>query len=78
VTKEIHFRLTRAQREAIRRIGRDGTYMVRGTSHSSRPKWVSVGEITKEIVAKLDGQLDPDWITEYLAHHDNVNHREEN
>jgi len=78
MTKEVHFRLTKAQREAIRRIGRDGTHMVRGASHSSRPEWVSVGESVNEVMSKLGQRLDTDWITEYLAHYDSVNHREEN
>jgi len=94
MSHEVHFRLTKAQREAIRRIGRDGTYMV--------PEWVSVGEAAREVISRVyanqerlgkdsedvlygnlwelyeDHKLDTDWVTEYLAHHDNVNHQEEN
>jgi len=70
---KVHFRLTKSQQEAIRRIGRDGTHMV--------PEWVSIGESVNDVMFKLARNhacLDTDWITEYLAHHGTVNHQEEN
>ena len=33
-------------------------------------RWKPIGESANEIVARLERQLDTDWITEYLAYHD--------
>ena len=57
MTDEVHFRLTKTQQEAIKRLLSE--------------EWKPIGESVKEIVVRLDRRLDADWIAEYLAFHNN-------